>query len=892
MSAVKTPAEARQQAEQEVHGWHARLKVEHKKMNETEKSELCRLIEQEHRWPAPMEIDEDSAKYGSSFRCPITSCHHARGYEQCREQERGWVNELKSQLKRNPWSLKNAGLVNVDGVEKRGDFSFSKWMEGKTYKNKVFGHQHSFQATLECHEEDPEEIAFQAFETKIYIGLTPDMVRFLGEHQNTVDMAVKGRTNTDLIKGIRTTLQEKHGVLYQLYKDSLVQEFIDIKPGTDETHGHWLSTGLVANMAKYEGHLGFTMPDVTKFPLGFSTHDEENDEDILNEAAIADHMRDVEDWWPVMEHLDAKAQLAVKTKAFSKHQVTTEFHNKYASQWHIAIFRQKTYDLCVNIMTAYANSELKGMSKIKETAKSKASKRKSTASTAEAGPAKKKGYKGVSNRQVDTEMVDRSKAVAADKAGAGILQEEVAARQGPPPMAMTFWIVLQGFAGDLEYNKVDQYLNEILNKQMTLNEGQAVISQFKKERQVQKFLVSATGVETWEEVKTALTPYWTSQDKIEGLIGCLSTQKGGARRGAVAVPLQIIRYVENAKEHINQSSQPDNLSRLHLQSVTVKVDKKLSVPAPVAGDDGALAQHDLSEEEPTHEKVTIKPQWKVVQADILGRGLKGIPKLNYTGCILDCVYGMDKEKSPKALTKEGLQKFLEDFNSKTTAPAWTFSIFCGFAQQNDFLEVIDGFCSGRAERFFWKKENCHMNPNKKVRYNNVEVGVTGFHMKAKEADPEIEAVNRPDWMCAFDLSSKQAEKVTRANLFQGFPVVLQLYKREGKTVNPHQKPQALLQELIQTHMMGENPTACGDDLHPKNWILDACCGSGSTAMAALRCGMNVIAFDNDPYMVSSTNMRLNNFEKEHDGATETITNAQAAQVEKEPDSSEDAPVPE
>ncbi|KAK3251308.1 hypothetical protein CYMTET_39327 [Cymbomonas tetramitiformis] len=427
---------------------------------------------------------------------------------------------------------------------------------------------------------------------------------------------------------------------------------------------------------------------------------------------------------------------------------------------------------------------------------------------------------------------------------------------------------------------------------MTLNEGQAVISQFKKERQVQKFLVSATGVETWEEVKTALTPYWTSQDKIEGLIGCLSTQKGGARRGAVAVPLQIIRYVENAKEHINQSSQPDNLSRLHLQSVTVKVDKKLSVPAPVAGDDGALAQHDLSEEEPTHEKVTIKPQWKVVQGDVNGRGLKGIPKLNYTGCILDCVYGMDKEKSPNAFTKEGLQKFLGDFNSKTTAPAWTFSIFCGFAQQNDFLEVIDGFCSGRAERFFWKKENCHMNPNKKVRYNNVEVGVTGFHMKAKEADPEIEAVNRPDWMCAFDLSSKQAEKVTRANLFQGFPVVLQLYKREGKTVNPHQKPQALLQELIQTHMMGENPTACGDDLHPKNWILDACCGSGSTAMAALRCGMNVIAFDNDPYMVSSTNMRLNNFEKEHDGATETITNAQAAQVEKEPDSSEDAPVPE
>ncbi|KAK3290088.1 hypothetical protein CYMTET_2556 [Cymbomonas tetramitiformis] len=59
-------------------------------------------------------------------------------------------------------------------------------------------------------------------------------------------------------------------------------------------------------------------------------------------------------------------------------------------------------------------------------------------------------------------MVDRSKAVAADKAGGGILQEEVAARQGSPPMAMTFWIVLQGFAGDLEYNKEHDGVTETI----------------------------------------------------------------------------------------------------------------------------------------------------------------------------------------------------------------------------------------------------------------------------------------------------------------------------------------------------------------------------------------------------------------------------------------------
>ena len=55
-------------------------------------------------------------------------------------------------------------------------------------------------------------------------------------------------------------------------------------------------------------------------------------------------------------------------------------------------------------------------------------------------------------------------------------------------------------------------------------------------------------------------------------------------------------------------------------------------------------------------------------------------------------------------------------------------------------------------------------------------------------------------------------------------------------------------------MLGEDPTATDENGHPKNWILDACCGVGSTSMAALRSGMNVIAFDNDPYMVSSASM--------------------------------------
>ncbi|KAK3235236.1 hypothetical protein CYMTET_54562 [Cymbomonas tetramitiformis] len=91
-----------------------------------------------------------------------------------------------------------------------------------------------------------------------------------------------------------------------------------------------------------------------------------------------------------------------------------------------------------------------------------------------------------------------------------------------------------------------------------------------------------------------------------------------------------------------------------------------------------------------------------------------------------------------------------------------------------------------------------------------------------------------------------------------------MFKRDGKVVNNHQKPQALLMELIQCHMLGDNPGKTDENGHPLNWILDACCGVGSTSMAAMRCGMNAIGFDHDQYMVSSAQQRLIKFHAEPD----------------------------
>ena len=268
MSQVATPTEARQAAEEAAHGWHAKLKVEHSKLDEDDRSRLCKLIELEHRWPNPMSQQEAGTEQGSVCRLPIKCMYHATGYEACRKQERGWVNEIKANRKANPYAPFNAGLVAVDGVKTRAEFSLKKALKGD-YKCKVFGHQHCFQATDELNEEIPTEPAFERFESKIYIGLTPDMIRFLGEMQNTIDQQTKGRSNIDLMKGLRSTMSEKDGVLYTVYREALISEFEAPEEVEVDALGRWREDGLVAKMAEFESDHGFTHPDVTKYPKGF-----------------------------------------------------------------------------------------------------------------------------------------------------------------------------------------------------------------------------------------------------------------------------------------------------------------------------------------------------------------------------------------------------------------------------------------------------------------------------------------------------------------------------------------------------------------------------------------------------------------------------------------------
>ena len=109
------------------------------------------------------------------------------------------------------------------------------------------------------------------------------------------------------------------------------------------------------------------------------------------------------------------------------------------------------------------------------------------------------------------------------------------------------------------------------------------------------------------------------------------------------------------------------------------------------------------------------------------------------------------------------------------------------------------------------------------------------------------------------LSSKQKHRQC-TNAWTHYPVHPEMLAQnsENKIINSHQKPLWMLTDVISRHMRGPESLDCGNGHFPENyagvipvdypekefhWILDACCGSGSTSVAANKLGMASVAFD-------------------------------------------------
>eukprot|EP00854_Cymbomonas_tetramitiformis_P013136 gene13136-15508_t len=155
---------------------------------------------------------------------------------------------------------------------------------------------------------------------------------------------------------------------------------------------------------------------------------------------------------------------------------------------------------------------------------------------------------------------------------------------------------------------------------------------------------------------------------------------------------------------------------------------------------------------------SLKPAYMILQDNLTK--METIPKLNYVGVIVDCVYEMDHEDVTNKLSEADLIKFIDAFAALTTSPGWSIIIFCGFAQQSNFLKILESKCNGGAQRIWWHKKNAQVSINKNIGYNVLEAAVIAFHM----ADVDGVQSTRKPWMADFDLD---IEHKSRANVLKG-----------------------------------------------------------------------------------------------------------------------------
>ena len=263
----------------------------------------------------------------------------------------------------------------------------------------------------------------------------------------------------------------------------------------------------------------------------------------------------------------------------------------------------------------------------------------------------------------------------------------------------------------------------------TESEAKAELETFKGVRRIQVSLVLNSQCQDWEAFSAKYTNLWAGKEVLETMVKSF-TKETKKKRGDISddesdggskpVPPVILSHLKQANAWLNRMQRnPSPMDQLPTHTATVRI-----------------------EEEEFH------PKWYVMNASL--DSMIDIPVTNYTIIFLDCQYELDTEKASsktdKALTPKLLETFIENVKSVTTATHWSLIIFCGFKQQNDFLEVCEKSCSLGASRFFWKRERNpnHMQNyvNTKERLNNIEAGLVAYHCNREKGDP---TGGRQDW---------------------------------------------------------------------------------------------------------------------------------------------------
>lgn len=194
---------------------------------------------------------------------------------------------------------------------------------------------------------------------------------------------------------------------------------------------------------------------------------------------------------------------------------------------------------------------------------------------------------------------------------------------------------------------------------------------------------------------------------------------------------------------------------------------------------------------------------------------------NFTLGFADIPYGFGAPGAEfdDAFSEKDVLDMITQFSNVTTAKHWRFAIMHSLQQTQMVMAALEKVCNCGVESGIWEKTNIQERPLGPRLAWGFENWSMGFFSK-----DEIRSMN----MYCFDSDE------SRINIIKVPCVTKKSVNPVGFVVNPYQKPVGLGAWFV-THF-----SESGD------WVLDLCCGTGATLVAALLNGRHGCAVDKNP----------------------------------------------
>eukprot|EP01018_Ginkgo_biloba_P038480 Gb_37443 [translate_table: standard] len=212
-----------------------------------------------------------------------------------------------------------------------------------------------------------------------------------------------------------------------------------------------------------------------------------------------------------------------------------------------------------------------------------------------------------------------------------------------------------------------------------------------------------------------------------------------------------------------------------------------------------------------------------------------VPRKEYSLMIVDIPHGYNIKgciNDEEPFSYKQFKRVVEEFCKVTTSNMWRFIVFHSDAQQGMVLTKFRDLTNSR-DHLIWHKPNIRSKIGHKFSTCHYHIYV-GYWTKDGEQCPQM--INFKDGVDYNSILSYNA-------------VVKKLKHMDkdshGEIVNPYQKPQSLINYLID---MFSNE---GD------WVLDLFSGSGTTIACSLKKGRNCISVEKDLIQVNYINQRVN-----------------------------------